>query len=423
MKKMIFLLIPIFSFFFVSAGYSDDNLKDLTTVTSELAKSCNTCEPCCKPRPPPCPSCKECEICPPCEPCNCCTEVPSTGVPRNCAYNAPARIDPACGWKTLIEGSFIYWQAKETGLDPGFVQSQDPPIVSAQPSTKTSVTFDDKIIDFDFDYHPGFKIGAGISFKRDDWTLYLEYTRLKSHNSTTKDLGNDFLFNGNYLVSYFLANLLLTKNLKYIKSNWELSYNIFDLELGRPYYFGQKAIFKPHFGLRSGWIDQKYNVNSYGFTSTRTQGIIATPVNLNFSGNQDTWLIGPRAGVDSDWLISCNFRIFANVGASLSYQQFKVKAKSEEPVAIGDLSSLFNNEKNEISRLTPDTHFELGLGYGRYFCNNQWYFDLTVGYDFHYFWNQNEIRYLISQTETTMIDGKIGDLMLHGLTITGRLDF
>ena len=78
--------------------------------------------------------------------------------------------------------------------------------------------------------------------------------------------------------------------------------------------------------------------------------------------------------------------------------------------------------KNKIGYLTPNVEFDLGLGYGTYFCNNEWYFDLTIGYDFNYFWNQNFMRNLVDGQQTYS-DSDAGNLMLHGLNITARIDF
>ena len=169
MKKLLFLPFLVLSMSFVFAFASSDP-KSFNPCDQCKCADCCQDNSCCKPDCyDACKPCPECEICQPC--CKpCCTEAPKTGEPCNCAYNGPARIDPACGWDAWISASFIYWQAKEGGaiklgyhyLIPSEIESHVYPING------------------DFDYHPGFKIGAGFSMCRDDWTLYLEYTRLKS---------------------------------------------------------------------------------------------------------------------------------------------------------------------------------------------------------------------------------------------------
>jgi hypothetical protein len=420
MKKKTLLLIPILVIFIAAIGYSFNQKKETAepkakqlTQTAVPTKKCETkqscCEPCCEQPKPVCEPCKACEICPPCEPCKpCCTEVPKTGEPCNCAYNAPARIDPACGWDAWGSISFIYWQAKEKGLDVGYHFTLD----STGNHQKNEPLY------LDFDYNPGFKIGAGMSFCRDDWTLYLEYTRLEGKGSISFDLSDSYGAH-DYVQSIWGLDLVDIPGIGTLthsggKGKWELDYNMFDLELGRPYYLGRKLVFKPHYGLRAGWIDQ--NIKLESVTPFMDEIVIGSA-----HASQDSWLIGPRAGVDTDWLLSCNFRIFGNLAGSLTYQNFNATNKEIAPaspfIAERDVIS-----KEEISYLTPNVEFGLGIGYGTYFCNNEWYFDLTVGYDFNYFWNQNQMRH-VQDGHIYYIDGDSGNLMLHGLNITARLDF
>jgi hypothetical protein len=447
MKKKIFMIFPLLAIFIATMGYSYTNKNEKTdNYTNHPAvkkneskapcRACEICPPCesCKPKcepcqPKTCEPCRACEICPPCEPCKpCCTEVPKTGEPCNCAYNAPARIDPACGWKTWLDVSFIYWQPKEKGLELGKHE------INVNPSTPPS-SFEghetNDLIDFDYDYKPGFKIGAGWSTCRDDWTLNLEYTRLTSQMNKKNDITNEFILNNNLLNSYnqivtFWADIVagqksgssgfatvtLTNNDNFIKAKWELSYNIFDLDLGRPYYLGRKLIFKPIFGLRAGWIDQKYHQD---FTFNKL-------INVFVRNHQDTWLIGPRAGLCSDWLIACHFKIFANIAGSLCYQKCKTHLSQVVPIQPNFLFERTSKADIESSFLTPILELGLGIGYGRYFWNNEWHFDLCIGYDFNYLWQQNRMRHDFDSIRLTS-DSDAGNLMLQGLTVTGRIDF
>lgn len=358
------------------------------------SKSCNSCQPY-----EPKGICAPCKSCTPCEPC--CTEVPKTNPPCLCAYNAPARIDPACGIKAWVTGSFIYWEPKEKGIELGRHNEIADLIIY-------------KKLHIDFDYHPGFKIGTGFSIYRDDWTLYLEYTRLKSSDSKTDDIGASFIDNTeqkNILESAWLFN---SAQYSFLKAKWKLNYNMFDLELGRPYYLGKKVIFKPNFGLRGGLIDQKIS-NKGIFINIET--LIATEYIRNNKSN--SWIIGPRIGLDSDWLIGCNFKLFFNVAGSLTFQDFKTSYLETTVIPSNQMFS----GKDKMKLITPNADFDLGLGYGKYFSNNAWYLDLTIGYDFHYFWDQNFMRNLNNFDSFNIDDTDIGNLTLQGLTITARIDF
>lgn len=422
MKKNIFKITMSLAMLLAVAGYSFDGTNDEvvdpvnTTVVDNTCGSCGTCDTCAPEACEPCDSCNTCEPCKTCEPCEpckpCCTETPKTGEPCTCAYNAPARIDPACGWKAWVTASFIYWQPKMKGLDLGDLVQAD---AGANNYTISK-------INLDFDYKPGFKVGAGFSICRDDWTLYLEYTRLNCDNSNSMDLGSDFNETTNYIENgtASLGTTLMNSGFPYrsVKQKWELDYNMFDLELGRPYYLGKKLVFKPHFGMRGGWINHRVNFDgNYQYATLAFADYFARD-------KLDTWLIGPRAGVKADWMIGCDFKVITNVAGSLTYQNFKPYINVTEPVQAGVTTARSAVVSNEISYLTPNVEFALGLGYGTYFCNKEWYFDIGATYDFHYFWNQNFIRNLDDSIGyLNFPDGAAGDLMLHGLTITARLDF
>jgi len=389
MKKILMRAIC----FLMAIGYSG-----IVLAQAAASKSCG-CSPSAEPKCQP--PCRACEICPPSASClPCCTEVPVIGEPCSCAYNAPARIDPLCGWDAWLSLSFIYWQANEKGLDLGMQVT----------GITNNVDYD--VINMDFDYLPGFKIGAGMSFCRDNWTLYLEYTRLKSDDIKAIDLETDYSTDSPFdnLVSPWFNQLNTDTNaFKELNAQWDIDYDTFDLELGRPYYLGTKLIFKPHFGLRAGWLDQEYHI----------WGRCVPSIYVSSKSSQDTWFIGPRAGLDTDWLVGHDFRIFGNIAGSLVYQDFEIKNIQSTPLLI---TLQHYTGRDEFSTLTPNLEFSLGLGYGSYLCNSTWYFDLTVGYDFHYFWNQNMMRNLVDYL-VDYRDHDSGDLKLHGLTITARLDF
>lgn len=395
------------------------------SILSILGYACigsASCNPSCPPpSQPPCEPCRACEICPPCEPC-CCTDTVKIGEPCNCAYNAPARIDTACGWDAWGTISFIYWQPKEKGLDVGFLFNEDPQGINQKY----------EVSNLKFDFIPGFKVGAGFSFCRDDWTLFLEYTRLDPVAREDEPrplprlrLGSSSPFQTpitSNIFSIWVEDILsdfTTVVIDSVKVNWKIDYNIFDLELGRPYYLGKKLIFKPHFGLRAGWIDQTYNFKCLAFLSPDQVNLYS----VESKNHQDSWLIGPRTGLGTDWLVGCHFRIFGNVAGSLTYQKFNYKDKQFLPAQFTAVPVSLNFlAKDEISFITPNVEFALGLGYGNYFFCDRWYFDLAVGYDFHYYWNQNMMRHL-KDDETYFGDFDAGNLMLQGLTITARVDF
>ena len=103
---------------------------------------------------------------------------------------------------------------------------------------------------------------------------------------------------------------------------------------------------------------------------------------------------------------------------SLLYQNKEAKIQQQH---TGNINQLYLNKIYKKSQLTPNLEAALGLAWGTYFDNMNWHFGLTAGYEFHIFWHQNLL--LSCRNLTIYSETKDGNLILHGLTISGRFDF
>lgn len=344
--------------------------------------------------------------------------------PCNCGYNCPARINPVCGWDFDIYGDFLYWQAREKGLAP---YNHTTSVTSSGQTLST-----ENLENIDFDYHPAFKVGIGAGTERDNWTFNLEYTRFNATNSkkgeispldfsltiTSQNFFNNILNLQGGLINNFSSFLSTTAgfigNVRSFDAHWKLNFNTIDLVAGRPYFLGTKLTLSPFYGVRGGWIDQHYKLTSLAPLTTATAPM--TDYLINTLVKSDSWLVGPRIGVNSNWLLGAGFRIFGDAGASLIYQSFKVKAKTLMPAQNQLTTQLESFVSEKIKSVNPTFDAALGFGWGSYFNNKRWHFDLTAGYEFQFFYNQNileEIR--VSQDSSSLI--------LHGLTVAARFDF
>ncbi|MBN1914914.1 MAG: hypothetical protein JW769_03390 [Parachlamydiales bacterium] len=291
------------------------------------------------------------------------------------AYNAPARIDVNCSWDAFLSVSYLYWQMKEKGLELGIDGSDSH-----------------KVINMDFDYKSAFKVAAGMNLDHDNWALMLEYTRVHGTNKYHKTSSADDI-TPTWSISPTSSASVAAKWYSYI--------DLLDFTMGRAHYVGTKLTFFPFVGLRGGWIDQKYKIDYL------TLAAVATDIKYT----SDSWLLGPRAGLNTNWLIGEGFRVFGNTAAGLYYQDFKVKGREST-----------THFQDEPSYITPNFELDLGLGWGTYFSNSDWHIDLSASYDFQIFWNQNEMRSL-KDLIGVATDGSASDLLLQGLTVKLALDF
>jgi hypothetical protein len=411
-SKIYLLLIPAIVILFAVIGFGAQNSKTERGEKCCPPKKCETPEvkkgQCCeKPK-------EKKETC--CEkPCNSCDKIPEPSpAPCNCAFNCPARVVPQCNWNVNVFGSFLYWQQRERGLELG------------EKFENTSNTTNDSSVNMDFDYHPAFKVGLGFNSNTDDWTTSFEYTRFKSTSQKTTRV--DFVADETYLQEAWVSNDLYqmvydqlgftsTSNVvKSIEAKWRLDLNLIDFTAGRPYWLGTKIYLQPLVGLRGGWINQKYTTHNVAPLLIGASD--RADFDIYYTGKSKSWLIGPRIGIGSNWLLGCSgFRFFGNASASLFYQDIKTKINNEAPVQGVLTTAQKYNFNHKMAVVTPSFDSILGFGWGSYFNNNKWHFDFTAGYEFQYFYNQNAIRI----EPINFSDAP--SLMLHGLNLTAKFDF
>ena len=295
------------------------------------------------------------------------------------AYNTPARVN-VDGYRDLfVEGSFIYWRPQEKGLTIGVTSSTD---LATSPV---------EILNLDTRHKSGFKVGAGVHSTFDDWSVLAQYTRF---NQDSKD---------SYERSLAFTPDWLTQAGNIAQAIWKLDFNLFDLEISRSNFTGKHLILSPLAGISGGWINQKYEISN------------VSSISQSFS---DSWLIGPKAGIKTLWQLRGDFKFLGETSAALFYQDF-YKISYEERASSNN--AFFERITMVKHYLIPNLNLAAGLSFGSYFYKDKWHIDILGKYEFSYFWNQNQMRYLLNQLKFTRFDA--GSLMLHGITASLRLDF
>lgn len=398
------------------------------------AKPCKPACPqpeCVKPCKPPCPQpCPPTQICPEACPDPCCPPWP---VPvLNAAYNYPAGIKTRCPWNIFFDASFIYWQPLEDNLELGFINRNTAPFTTpftpASPLNATSIKMD-------FDYKPGFKLSAGTKFDYDNWDVHAEYTwfhgtqhKRASVPVTTPTSAQIFGIQGlpfsgefNVLVgSGIVANVFDSA-----RAEWNLKMDLVDLDLGRWYYVGTKLTFRPAMGVRGAFIRQNYDVSyvnntGFGLGFVDVQHVVKS---------SKSWAVGPEASLATNWMMGAGFRFFGNGEADILYTRYtKVTFKEDHstaPVFTAALSVPDSSKVRDssVSALRAHMDLEMGLGWGMYFNCNKWYVDLSAGYEFQIYWDQNMFRKFTDDISWFTSIEPNGNLYIHGLTATVRVDF
>ncbi len=302
-------------------------------------------------------------------------------------YSAAAgpRVDSS--WDINANASFIYWYYSQDAMDVTYVA----PIAGIIPG---------EVVTTDFVYKPGFKVGIGVDTHFDNWAINTEYTWFHHSNSSA----------ASSIAGYTPNNWFEPGSIdEYtdVSSLWGVHLDMIDLVCGRPYYEGTNLVIAPNGGIRALWIHQGLNV-------TMTDIISPTISSTSYS---HSWAIGPKAGVNSKWLIWKGLRLDGMMGSSLLFTRYTLLSNSEAIEGVGTTTTT----GEDINALRPTFEAGVGLGYGAYLFKNKFFIDLSARYDFAQFWSQNMMRNFASQLSGR--SNTIGDLAMHGLTVNLRCDF
>lgn len=343
------------------------------------------------------PCCPKARCAKVCDPVQVCTMKP--------AYNAPARIAVQGCWDVFTTGSFLYWIPSQENMELGFVSD-----------TTTTPLLDADYVKADLTYKPGFKVGIGMNLDYDHWDTYLEYTWFHGSQRTNLSLDSS---GTKILHPYFIFPDATSSTYSRGNQDWQLRLDLLDFRLARHYHLGTALSFHPFLGLRAGWIRQNLNNGYFG----ETTGLISFP-SVSVTQTSSSWGIGPRIGVESDWLLGQGVRLYGTAAGDVLFSQYtRLNFSQVGTDASGVSSDEYLIRQRDLSYLRGHFDSEIGLGWGMYLDCNRWHVDFTAGYCFQLFFNQNMFRNFVDDVTRAKSLCPNGDLFIHGLTLTARLDF
>ena len=310
------------------------------------------------------------------------------------AYNATARIDVRGSWDLYVTGGYIFWQPREENLELGIVNE----------TSAIALPIDGRVANLNCQYKSGVKVGLGLFTDRDNWDAYTEYTWFSGHQHTlarSKTGG---------IIPFWGHPANTPSSILSAKSKWKLELNILDTQLARSYYVGTKLTFRPFFGARAAWINQFYSV------------LYTLPTNLYpIHNSSHSWGLGPETGLGANWLLGYGIRVIGMAQADVLFTRYNLHA--QEPFSGAPSVEAVSLYQRHSYYLRPHTNLELGFGWGTYFSNHNYHWDLLATYGFQVFWNQNMFRNFVDDVSVGKSYTPAGDLYIHGLTASMRFDF
>lgn len=332
--------------------------------------------------------------------------IPANGTPKKKAPVATAdEITPSARGCTdtsgaYMVGSFIYWNSGYSDM-----------IIAGRKQTPGDNDQKFKKISMSTEYSPGFKLGLGANFARDNWDMFLNWTWLQSNPSKSAHADS-------YKFATLLSNVALVQQGIFLcsefHSSWKLQFNSLDLELGRQFYISEKLALRPHAGLKGAWIHQDLKITYEHVNANVGTGELSTPQHGKFKDHM--FGVGPRLGLNTRWVLgSCNFAFLGNIAASLLWENFHPSSSIyylDEQGLPPTITKIHGNQQ----QLNAVAEAFLGFDWGHCFRNGT-YLNLAAGYEMQYWWDQNK-----TTSQIQFLQGN-NSLNMHGLTTSIRLDF
>lgn len=365
----------------------------LLVATSVFGQDSKSCEP--KPK-------------------NCCVKTcPATlKAPTLAAYNAPARTDTRCAWDVWVDASFIYWQPIQDNMEIALSQNT---------ASITTNGWQGQAVQQATGYKPGFKVGAGwAAAKHDNWDFASEYTRFRS-SQTTRSNGQS-TDNGTGLVPQVgapsAALNVITQLYNTASSKWRLGIDLVDTNMGRWGYVGTDFKVRPYIGARGAWIRQYRKAIFVNDGSTGSAS--GTAGTYTVRDGTHSWGVGPEIGLNTKWMIGEGFRFEGDAQFDTLYTQYTKIYHTESGSATLQNPTHTSVHEPKLGTVRNHVDLELGIAWGSYFYNNNFYVDLSASYGFQTFFNQRMFRTLSGSENASPT---LANLYVQGLTATARFDF
>ena len=336
----------------------------------------------------------------PCDKVDTCCDEPAPGP---FAFSYPKDLGLACPTDFYARAEFLYMRATQDGLE--YALEQDASAANTFP------LINGKIKGFSRDstsweWRPGFRVGFGFySSSKDTWGFDAAWTyfRIKA-DSTASNNGSGVLLP----LLYPPATIPTTS--VFSNARWEGTLNEIDLSMGKPYHVSRQFVSNPMIGIKAVWIDQDFYAR-YFLANTK----------FKVSHKNDFWGVGLRAAYIAQFMLGSNFSIYGNVAAALLYGKFDLSQSSDnQTTASGTVEYKVEDSYYSVK---PNAELGIGINWGKFFNKNKYMVSLKVGYEFHHWFDQNQLRRFYNANPIATDTVSRGDLSFNGFVFGLNFDF
>jgi hypothetical protein len=312
-----------------------------------------------------------------------------------------------------LETSFLLWQAREDGLD--FALNNKSSNLTDVNGVMTGIHFG---------WEPAWKVNLDQSLSN-SWDFDMRWTYFYSRSTASHHAATDALTGSGLLPIWVLpqSNLASPNVFGKARGIWHIHLNTTDLELGYLPFLTKKLSLRIHAGFKGVSISQQFTVHYSNGIDDGTITLLPSKAALR----NRCLGIGPRIGFNSQWQLKKGWSILADGSTCMSLCVFNLKRKDIDQ-SIADNGSVFYEEfskfRESFYAFRPIFEGLLGIRWSTcYGCKKQYSFALDAAYEVQYYWEQNMMRQMASESVSFSAFSMRGDLHCHGITTTFRFGF
>ena len=320
--------------------------------------------------------------------------------------NPPGRPQVRDGVDLFLFGDLLVWNAHENGLPIGVVNK----------GSATNIS-NSKIRSIHSDWDLGFRLGLGYNMPHDAWDLSLTWLRFYTNGSKHIHAHTGrFIFPSRVHPTDELAGSAAAAT---ANSHWKNHLNQLDLDLGREFFVSKWLTLRPHFGVRTDWISQKWKNTYRNFNSA------ATPNKVVAEYKDKWWGLGLEAGLDTQWGLGAGFSLFGNLTGSILYGFHDLNYMDTDTPAQANTTAegTFANTRTSYRVSHPTLDLVLGLRYDHMFFDDRFHWGVEIGWEQHVYFSQNQFPVFVDNLNPGNFVSNQGDLTYQGWTIGMRFDF
>lgn len=344
------------------------------------------------------------------------------------------------GVDASVDVSYIYWRVSEDDLNigsSGYNLTDQTSYNKLEPQGEQEGIFDR--------CSSGFKVGLGMDFSHDGWSLDVIYTWLHSNYNPLKEcLKNPKITCERGFGTYYtiipasfdtvasdlqLQQPTLFNNIaSFNTALWTLRFNVIDVMLSKSFYLSPKFVLTPSVGLKTSWQNQsflvRYLIEGRGENLGGASSIYnPTEEYYRIYNKQFYYGLGTRVGMDTSWWVSDSLSVFGQIYGTTLAGMFKDRREDVTQVTAQDTGASIIENNTKINLRGVD-HFintvletQIGLRWDYFLCDEAYRLRLQFGYENQLWFNQNHFL-------TPYLQGATGaDLGFMGFTATVNFDF